>query len=236
MTPERFWRCVPCDEILRLAETEGLPADGLLYSIWSMASREEHARFLDAHRSHLVELLIQTAPPLVASGPLWDPEATLWWEVRNATRRFVVEGRRVPGVSLGSSMDQAMIYRCIPGFLRCIGAAVSISADALAAAFDTALYPHVLPEAKLSALTETARRAIHAMDPDSLEVAYSSSTDPSLVMTRLSDAGLVRVLEGVRALLARWEHERVDRHIRRLRDADELLIAVSRRYEISPET
>jgi hypothetical protein len=236
MTPERFWRCVPCDEIVRLTDVEDLPAGGLLHSIWSMASRAEHAQFLDAHRSHLVELLIQASPSFVASGSLWDPEATLWWEVRNATRRFVVEGRRMPGVSIGTGMDQAMLYRCIPGFLRCLGAAVSISTEALAAAFDAALFPHVLPEAKLGALTETARRAIHGMDPDTLEIAYASSTDPSLVMSRLSDAGLLRLLDEVRPLLARWEHERVDRHVRRLRDADELLIAVSRRYEIAPET
>ena len=235
MTQERFWRCVPCDAVIRLTEGEQTVADAPLYPLWSAALRDEQSRFLDDHRSHLIELLVQSSLTVVTSGPLWDPATTVWWEVSNAARRFVIEGRREACLSGSPTLDEAMTYRCIQGCLRALGETVSLSAEEVAAAIDTAIFPHVLPHSRLKTLTSAAVRAAAELAADDLDIVHSAPTDPSVQMARLPPAAFERLLDRLRPLLARWEHDRVANRLRGLHAADGLLVTLCRRYEVAPD-
>jgi hypothetical protein len=235
MMPERFWRCVVCETVLRLSVPDDTDAGGPLSPLWAAAVRADQADFLDAHRAHLIELLVQTTSVVVTSGPLWDPATTIWWEVSNATRRFVIEGRReVPALATAATLDQPMTYRCIPGCLQPGATTIGIAEEEVAAAIDAALFPHVLPHAKLGALTAAATASLRALDAARLEVVHVEPTDPSVHMARLPADVLERMIGGLRPLLARWEHDRVAARLRSLHAADGLLLTVCTRYEIAP--
>ncbi len=235
MVPERFWRCVVCDTVLRLTGPDDVPADTPLYSVWSAAVREDQARFLDAHRAHLIELLVQSTSIVVSSGPLWDPATTIWWEVDNAARRFVVEGQRDVTAVGASTLDEPMTYRCIPGYLRQAGATVGIAEDEVSGAIDAALFPHVLPHAKLGALTAAATATVRGLTADGLELVQAAPTDPSVHVARMPGDSLERMIGSLRPLLARWEFDRVAARLRSLHAADGLLFTVCMRYEVERE-
>jgi hypothetical protein len=235
---ERFWRCVACEAVIRLTETDG-PAGPLPpYPLWGLVAREDQARFLEAHRSHLIELLVQTTPAVAASGPMWDPVTVLWWEVSNAARRFVIEGFREPppGGAGNIGLDHPLSYRCKPGRLRAVATRVGIPNEVLASAFDAALFPHVLPHRKLEALTRAAALSLDGLGPERLEVISESPTDPTVATARMPEADLERLLSSVRSLLAPWEQQRVGAHIRKLHGNDELTLTIARHYEVELES
>jgi hypothetical protein len=234
MMPERFWRCVVCETVLRLTGPDDARADSPLSPLWAAAVRADQEDFLDAHRAHLIELLVQSTSLVVTSGPLWDPATTIWWEVSNATRRFVIEGRReVLAPAAAATLDQPMTYRCVPGCLRPAATSIGVAEEEIAAAIDGALFPHVLPHAKLAALTAAATASLRAIDAARLEVVHAGSTDPSVQMARLPADVLEGTIAGLRPLLARWEHDRVAARLRSLHTADGLLLSVRTRYEIA---
>jgi hypothetical protein len=232
MTPERFWRCVPCEHVIRLAHYDDVR--GGSYPLWRLAARAERGRFLEEHRKHLVELLVQTVAHVAASGPLTDPATVLWWEVSNAARRFVVEGTRLtPGRDPAVvTLDRPMRYRCRPGRLRLVGVDVAVPTEELARAMDQGLFPHVLPVRKLDALTEAAARVVRALDADALELIGPSAADPSLLQARLRPEALEALLASLRPLLAPWEHARLTAHLRRLHAGDELIVGLQQRFEV----
>ncbi len=232
MTPERFWRCVPCEHVIRLTQYDDV--SGSSYPLWRLAAREERGRFLEQHRKHLVELLVQTTPHAAASGPLTDPTTVLWWEVSNAARRFVVEGTRMaPGLDAARvTLDHPMLYRCITGRLRIGRADVAIPTEELARAIDQGLFPHVLPVRKLDTLVQAATRMLRALAANDLEIVGESAADPTLLLARLQPAALEAVLAGLRPFLVAWEHARLVVHLRRLHASDELTVGLQQRFEL----
>lgn len=236
MTTERFWRCVPCEDVIRLTQYDEV--SGAPYPLWRLAAREERGRFLEQHRKHLVELLVQPVFHVAASGPLTDPATVLWWEVSNAARHFVVEGTRIgPGLDAARvTLDHPMLYRCTPGRLRIVRADVAVPTEDLARAMDQGLFPHVLPMRKLDALTEAAARMLRALDADDLEIVGESAPDPSLLLARLRPEALETLLIGLRPLLVPWEHARLAMYLRRLHAGDELIVGVQQRFEVELAT
>lgn len=232
--PQRFWHCVSCGAVIRLTEHDDAPPAASTSPLWRLAAREEQSSFLEAHRTHLLELLIQTSPVVAASGPLWDPAATLWWEVSNAARQYVIEGTRLghaaPGVPV--SYDGPLSYRCIAGRLRTTVTHVGIPKAELSRVLDGALFPYVLSLRKLELLTDVASQSLAAVDPDELEVLHDSPTDPTVSVARLSTEGLERLIASLRPHVVRWEYDRLGRHLRCVHDSDELLLSIGRRYEI----
>lgn len=233
MMPQRFWRCVSCEAVIRLTEHDDVPAAAAMYPLWWAAAREEQASFLETHRAHLLELLVQTSPIVAASGPVWDPVTTLWWEVSNAARHYVIEGTRLGGAQgIPPNFDGPLSYRCVPGRLHAVITHVGIPESELARALDGALFPHVLPMRKLELLTHAASQGLAAIDPDALELLHDSPTDPTVSTARLPAEWLERLIASLRPHVLRWEYDRLDRHLRRLHDGDELLLSIGRRYEI----
>ena len=232
MTPERFWRCVPCEHVIRLTQFDDV--GGAAYPLWRLAAREERGRFLEQHRKHLVELLVQTVSHVAASGPLADPATALWWEVSNAARHFVVEGTRLAARLTGAqlTLDHPMVYRCTPGRLRLAGADVSVPTEELARALDRGLFPHVLPVRKLDALTQAGVRVLRGFGLEDLEIVGESPADATLLLARLRPEALETLLVGLRPLLVPWEHVRLAAYLRRLHAADELLVGVQQRFEV----
>jgi hypothetical protein len=232
MTPERFWRCVPCEHVIRLTQYDDV--SGAPYPLWRLAAREERGRFLEQHRKHLVELLVQTTSHVAASGPLTDPATVLWWEVSNAARQFVVEGTRIgPGVDVARlTLDHPMLYRCMAGRLRAARVEVAIPTEELARALDAGLFPHVLPVRKLDALVQAATRMLRGLAADDLEIVGESAADPSLLMARLRPEALEGLLAALRPLLVPWEHARLAMHLRRLHASDELILGLQQRFAL----
>lgn len=232
MIPERFWRCVPCEHVIRLTQYDDV--SGAPYPLWRLAAREERGRFLEQHRKHLVELLVQTTSHTAASGPLTDPRTVLWWEVSNAARRFVVEGTRITsGLDpTRVTLDHPMLYRCMAGRLRAGRADVAIPTEDLTRAIDQALFPHVLPMRKLDALVQAATRMLQALAPEDLEVIGEAAADPALLQARLRPAVLETLLAGLRPLVVPWEHARLVQHLRRLHASDELILGLQQRFEL----
>jgi hypothetical protein len=234
MTPERFWRCVPCDAVIRLTGHDA--GSDLLGPLWFAAAQQERAAFLETHRAHLIELLTQTRPDAPATGPLWDPRTIIRWQVRNGSRSFVIEGGRTIGIgdATAVTLGHPVQYRCQPGELRLVTERIGVSADALAQAIDDAFFPHVLPCRRLQTLTDTAAEAIANLTVDQLDVLYDAPADPTVSVARLSEDALARVLSRLRTLLGPNEQARLGARLTALRSADELLVTIVRRYEIAP--
>jgi hypothetical protein len=175
---EQFWRCLPCDTVVRLTASDGTPQYDLFGGVWVVTPQDERAAFLETHRRHLIELLTQVNGAFAASGPLWDPLTVLWWEVSNGGGTLVIEGCR-------PTAGAALSYRSFRGRLRLMAVDVAMPRRDLAAEIDAALFPHVLPEAKLAALVAAAEGVLAGIDAAALEVLHESPTDPGVSFARL---------------------------------------------------
>jgi hypothetical protein len=237
MTRERFWRCVPCEAVIRLLRDGEVSGADLLGPLWYAAAQQERAAFLAAHRAHVIELLTQVTPVVGASGPLWDPATVVRWEVCNVSRRFVVEGSRTARAAQPEAVtpDVPLSYRCLPGRLRATITSVGIPADDLAAAIDRALFPHALPLGRLRGLTAVAARSLEELGTDGLDVLYDSPTDPTLAVARLPADALEHVIVGLRPHLEPGEHNRLAACLRQLHAGDGLVLALTRQYTVDPD-
>jgi len=183
---------------------------------------------------HPIESLTQATATVAFSGPLSDPAALIRWEVRNASRGFVVEGSRMIGNSDPSAitLDHPFQYRCLPGRLRVSAVRVGIPVEEISQAIDDAVFPHVLPPPRLRALTDAATKSMADLNADRLEVLFQVPTDPATSMARLADEDLESVIARLYCLLDAREGPRLAARLRSLHAAEALLCAVTRYYEV----
>jgi hypothetical protein len=187
---------------------------------------DAYAEFLSVHRAHRVACLWRSGPEVRADRPLWDPMATLIFEVSDGERSYVVSASR-------PSIEEERVYRFKAGALEVGNSEVQIDPRDLRRGLDLQFYPHALRATKIDRFLSAVHEAIHQIDPDHLEIAFDAADDPAVSIAGLPDGIYNQILARCSEIFDPWELPRVVDFLRDNREADGLLALRVRRHVVA---
>lgn len=197
-----FLHCRDCETLFRPSPYDRAPEYRMTPDGVSRTMRDDCMEFLTRHARHRLETLRPTSPQTFHTGALWDATAPTYWEVSDGERTAVVEGRR-------AHVGSPLCYRLRAGRIIAERSAVEISDGEIRRQVDRALYPGVAPDRKLAAFSEAFKRIAWDLDPDSLEILYDVSGDPTLSVARLPAAALATLGEAARRIFDRDDSAKI---------------------------
>jgi hypothetical protein len=213
-----FVACRECHELHPV-----LNAGAVIFEDPDALRADAYSAFLSKHHTHHVACLWRNGSELRADRPLWDPMATLTFEVTDGDRSYVVSATR------GSIEDERM-YRFFPGALEVGNAEVQIDPSDLRRGLDLLFFPHALRPTKVDRLLSAVHEAINQIDPNQLVIAFDAADDPAVSIACMPDGIFSAILDRCAEIFDPWELPRVVAFLTDNREADGLLALRVRRY------
>lgn len=211
-----FLACRDCGELCPLLD----PGGALL---GNAEGDNLYDQFFAKHHAHQVACLWRSGSQLHSSRPVWDPMATLTFEVSDGDRSYVVSAGR-------ASIEDERVYRFAPGALDVGNSEVQIDPNDLRRGLDLKFYPHALRPTKIDRLLSVVHEVINQIDPDQLEIAFDAADDPDVSIASMPDGTYNELLARCADIFDPWELPRVVAFLRDNRDADGLLALRVRRH------
>jgi hypothetical protein len=180
--------------------------------------------FIVIHAGHRVAELRREKPALTADRPLWDPMATIRFEVTDGSGSFVVTCSR-------DSIDEPRTYRFCPGTLELQRHEVAIDDADLRRGLDLEFHPHAVRPTKLDRFISILHDAVRDLEPEELDVCYDAPDDPSVSIARMPEATFRAVYAACENIFDAWELQHVHRFLQANRSDDGLLVLRIRRYD-----
>ena len=212
-----FVACHDCAELHPIVSPSGALLDDT-----TTDGTDPYAEFLAKHRAHRVACLWRSGSEVRADRPLWDPMATLMFEVSDGERSYVVSASR-------RSIEDERAYRFTTGVLEIGSSEVQIDPRDLRRGLDLQFYPHALRPTKVDRFLSVVHEAIHEIDPDHLEIAFDAADDPAVCIAGMPDSIYNDILARCAEIFDPWELPRVIDFLRDNREADGLLALRVRR-------
>jgi hypothetical protein len=216
-----FVACHDCTELYPV-----MGPDAALFNDNDGEDTDACTEFLAKHRAHRIACLLRSGSEVRADRPLWDPMATLMFEVSDGDRSYVVNASR-------RSIEDERVYRFTTGVLEVGSAEVQIDPRDVRRGLDLQFYPHALRPTKIDHFLSVVHDAIHQIDPDHLEIAFDAADDPAVCIAGLPDRIYNEILARCAEIFDPWELPRVIAFLRDNREADGLLALRVRRQVVA---
>ena len=186
------------------------------------AWREAYRQFLAEHRAHDLTWFARHGDELASDRVLWDPMATVTFEVTDGQRTYVATGSR-------TSLEEPRVYRFAPGTLDSVGAAILVDDTDLRRGLDLEFYPHALRLGKLDRFVLAVREVVSHLNPEELPIAFDDADDPMVSVARMPDQSYEELLARCTEIFDPAEIDTVSKFLRDNRDEDGLLALRVRR-------
>jgi hypothetical protein len=213
-----FVACRDCNELRpvidhSLAHSDAAEAESL----------NAYDEFLARHHAHHIACLWRSGSELHADRALWDPMATLTFEVTDGDQSYVVSATR-------RSIDDEREYRFTTGVLEVGNSEVHIDPSDLRRGLDRQFYPHALRPTKLDRFLSAVHEVITHIDANELAIAFDAADDPAVSIACMPEDTFNELLARCTDIFDPWELSHVLDFLRANRDADGLLALRVRRH------
>jgi len=198
----QFVHCRDCQELFRPSPADRAPEFRLTPDGAVAEMRDDCMAFLTRHARHALETLRATGTPAVYTGPIADPMTSTTWEVSNGDTTCLVQSWR-------TSIAEPLHYRVVPGRLVADAAEVEVPSEDIRADLDRALFPHTAPNRKLDAFVDRFKAVAWELYPETLEIVYDLSGDPTLSVAKLPPWALDRLAVSAREIFDRTAAARI---------------------------
>ncbi len=178
--------------------------------------------FIARHAAHHLARFRRHGSESHADRPLWDPMATITFEVTDGDRIYVATCAR-------QSIDAPRVYRFAPGSLEVHNAEVSVDVGDLRRGLDLQFYPHAIRPTKVERLVAILCDLVGHVAPDELQIAFDTSEDPAVSIARMPDTVYETLVACCADIFDAWELERVHVFLSNNREEDGLLALRVRR-------
>jgi hypothetical protein len=186
------------------------------------ASREAYCQFLAEHHAHDLTWFARHRDEFASDRVLWDPMATVTFEVTDGQRTYVATGSR-------TSLEEPRVYSFAPGTLESVGAAILVDDTDLRRGLDLEFYPRALRLAKLDRFVLAVREVVSHLNPEELPIAFDDADDPMVSVARMPDQSYEELLVRCTEIFDPAEIDTVSKFLRDNRDEDGLLALRVRR-------
>jgi glycosyltransferase involved in cell wall biosynthesis len=139
---------------------------------------DPYREFLARHRTHDIARLSRSGSACRADRPLWDPMATLTFEVTDGDRLYVVSATR-------RSIEDERVYRFALGVLEEASSEVRIDTRDLRRGLS---YLHALSPMKIDRFLSAVNELVSQIDPDELVIAFDDADDPAVSIADMPEA------------------------------------------------
>jgi hypothetical protein len=184
--------------------------------------REAHLQFLTEHNAHDLTSFFRHGDEFVSDRVLWDPMATVTFEVTDGQRTYIATGSR-------TAIEEPRVYRFAAGILDSTGAAILVDDTDLRRGLDLEFYPHALRLGKLDRFVLAVREVVSYLNPEELPVAFDDADDPMVSVARMPDQSYQELLARCTEIFDPAEIDTVSKFLRDNRDEDGLLALRIRR-------
>jgi hypothetical protein len=175
---------------------------------WSNAAPEDEEAYREFVVSHATHRTIRLSPTDTWSDrPLWDPMATVTFEVTDGTQTCVVHGSR-------QSVDEPRIYRFRPGALSLTVVAVDVEDGDVRRGLDRQFYPYALRPTKLDRFIATVQALVGRIAPEGIEIAFDVADDPTLSIAPMPEDVCQELSSRCAEIFDPWELPRVHEFLR----------------------
>jgi len=206
-----FLACRDCGELYPLLSPNAFLGDDP-----DAEDADAYRAFLITHHTHHLACLWRRDTEVRADRPLWDPMATVMFEVTDGDRSYVVRATR-------QSIEEERSYHFVPGELEVGNAEVHIDSRDVRRGLDLRFYPHALRPAKIDRFLSVVHELITKIDPDQLVIAFDSADDPDESIACMPERIYNELLRRCAEIFDPWELPRVLDFLHDNRDADGLL-------------
>lgn len=192
---------------------------------WDEAAEESvdaQTHFLALHAAHRLAQFRPCGSESQSDRPLWDPMATICFEITDGERTYVATASR-------RSIDDPREYRFFPGALEACNAEVTVDDTDLRRGLDTQFHPHALRGSKIDRFVAIVHEVVSRIDPEEVEIAFADADDPAVTIARMPDVAYEELRARCSEVFAGWEWSMVSAFLRDNRDADGLLTLRLRR-------
>ncbi len=218
---EDFVACRDCQALCPAADDPPMHHDEV-----TQDAIDAQRQFMTQHAAHRLATLRRHGSESRADRPLWDPMATIIFEVTDGQQIYVATGMR-------RSIDEPRLYHFAPGSLELRGAEITIDGDDLRRALDLQFYPHAIRPTKVDRFIAALDDLLKHVAADELEIAFDEAEDPAVSVARMPDAVYDELLTRCGDIFDAWEVERVRPFLRENRDEDGLLaLRVRREFDV----
>lgn len=184
---------------------------------------DAYAEFVAKHRAHHIASLWRSGSEVRADRPLWDPLATLTFEVTDGDQSYVVNATR-------RSIEDDRRYQFAPGLLEVGNAEVQIEPYDLRRGLDLQFRPEKLSRVRIDRFLAAVHEVVNQLDAEELEIAFDDADDPTVSIAGMPDATYNDLLARCAKIFdPREELPRVVAFLRDNRGADGLLALRVRR-------
>jgi len=205
---EYFLGCHDCGELLPILPRGALGCEDLAENDLTRCNE-----FLTKHQLHRTACFCRSHSELLADRPLWDPMATLVFEVTDGGERYAVTATR-------PSIEEARSYRFAPGSLVVATAEVAVDRDHLRRGLDSEFFPHALRATKVDRFLTAVNDVIRHLRAAEIETIFDAADDPAVSIAPMPEdsyrdlvdrcAGIFDALELPRVLAFIDENRRED--------------------------
>ena len=213
-TTLHFNACHDCGELHPLVDTGAAFLD-------DADTVDPYKEFLVRHQTHHIVSFQRRGSECRADRPLWDPMATLTFEVTDGDRAYVVSATR-------RSIEDERVYRFVLGVLDEV-ATSEVEVDARDVRRGLS-YPHALPPMKVDRFLSAVNELISQIDPDELVTAFDDADDPAVSVAGMPDGIYNNILARCTDIFDPSELPRVVTFLGDNRNADGLLALRVRRH------
>jgi hypothetical protein len=185
-------------------------------------SREAYHQFFAEHHAHDLTWLTRYGDELTSDRALWDPMATVTFEVTDGRHAYIATGSR-------TSLEEPRVYRFAPGTLDAMETAILVDDKDLRRALDVEFYPHALRLGKLDRFVVAVRQVVSHLNPAELPIAFDDANDPMVSVARMPDQSYEELVARCTEIFDPAEMDTVSKFLRDNRDEDGLLALRVRR-------
>jgi hypothetical protein len=186
------------------------------------AWRQAYRDFLAEHSGHDIACFARHGDALASDHALWDPMATIRFEVTDGERIYVATGSR-------PSLEEPRVYRFGPGTLDMVGTVILVDDEDLRRGLDWEFYPHALQIGKLDRFLLVMHEIVGRLNPEELSIAFDDADDPMVSIARMPDRSYQELLARCAEIFDSTELDTVSKFLRDNRDEDGLLALRVRR-------
>jgi len=217
-TTLHFIACRDCGELHPIPDTGA----ALLEDVDDGANDgDPYKEFLIGHQTHHVASFQRSGSECCADRPLWDPMATLTFEVTDGDRSYVVTATR-------RSIEDERVYRFAPGVLDAMGNA-EVQVDPRDVRRGLARPPALRPM-KIDRFLSAVQEVVSQIDPNELVTTFDDANDPAVSVAGMPDGTYNELLARCNDIFDPSDLPRVVTFLSDNRDADGLLALRVRRH------
>ncbi len=183
---------------------------------------EAQRHFVASHAAHRLARFRPCGSESHSDRPLWDPMATISFEITDGERTYVATASR-------RSIEDPREYRFFAGALEVCNTEVTVDDTDLRRGLDIQFHPHALRGSKIDRFVAIVHEVVSRIDPHDVDIAFADADDPAVSIARMPDVAYEELRARCAEVFAGWEWSMVSAFLSDNRNADGLLTLRLRR-------